>query len=717
VRLLSASCLALATGCAVDEAAPPAPPALRPRARVASRPPTAHDHGRAGEVIVELATGADPEILAPWPSEPLFTRPAAALAADKAEGEAVSGDELADLTRFHRVRVPDVAAALDALQAMPEVAEAHAAPELVGLGAADLPPTTDAIDSQQGYLDAAPGGLDARYAWTVPGGRGRGVRVIDVGIGWQLDHEDLPSLFYVGGSPDPGAPSNAIAHGTSTLGEIAAPDNGYGVTGVANQVDAGVQYVTGTNVADAIDHAAAQLRPGDVIDIEIQVDAAGATPGHFATTPWVPAEYDDATYAAIATATARGIVVVELAGNGDLDLGAASFGGRFDRAVRDSGAILVGGGEPPGYAAPLARHPGSDYGARVDVQGWYVAVVTTGGTATPVLDPAGDPRQAYGKFSGTSSATPMVAGAVADLEGIARSRGQILTPSAVRALLVATGTPSSGAAHIGPQPDLRAAIAQLGAPGALLGSGGAYVASLAGASCVDVQGGGTFGWLQMYGCKGSANQLWRTTTSGQLVGYAGGCVDVPGATTASGTQVQTYACTGGANQRWLFAGAKIKALGGTCLDVTGGSSADGTPVQTYACTSGSNQSWDATAQGELRALGKCLTWIDGGGLHARVVLSTCTGAASQVWRRDTAGELVSSTNLCVDVPDASIAPGVPLQLYTCHLGDNQRFTIRGALHGLGGLCLNAHGASTAPGTPVENAYCDGGAGQTWMLVP
>src|SRR6476660_6380699 len=33
----------------------------------------------------------------------------------------------------------------------------------------DAPPATPDFTNRQGYLDVAPGGIDARYAWTVPG--------------------------------------------------------------------------------------------------------------------------------------------------------------------------------------------------------------------------------------------------------------------------------------------------------------------------------------------------------------------------------------------------------------------------------------------------------------------------------------------------------------------------------------------------------------------
>ena len=68
------------------------------------------------------------------------------------------------------------------------------------------------------------------------------------------------------------------------------------------------------------------------------------------------------------------------------------------------------------------------------------------------------------RFNGTSSAAAIVAGAVANLQGVAFAQSGIpLTPLQIRTLLVQTGSPQLGntAEHIGPRPDLRQAIAQL----------------------------------------------------------------------------------------------------------------------------------------------------------------------------------------------------------------------------------------------------------------
>jgi hypothetical protein len=91
---------------------------------------------------------------------------------------------------------------------------------------------------------------------------------------------------------------------TAVLGEIVGGDNGYGVTGIANQVDIGLvtHWPDGMSysVARSIECAAGPMGPGDVLLVEAQT--AGPR-GLF-----VPPEWDQAEFDAISVAAAAGIV-------------------------------------------------------------------------------------------------------------------------------------------------------------------------------------------------------------------------------------------------------------------------------------------------------------------------------------------------------------------------------------------------------------------------
>ena len=362
------------------------------------------------------------------------------------------------LARWYRVDVPasQVDDALAAMRRDPFVDEAFVAP-VVSLPSVDdgdaCPITTPAYDHLQGYLAPAPDGIDAAAAWR-RGDRGGGVWFADVEGGWNARHEDLPGdrISLVHGSPvdAPGWRE----HGTAVLGEVVGIANGRGVTGIAPDVERVVTASIGSSTsAAAIAEAARQLRAGDVLLVELQ----GLGPlGRF-----MPVEYWDDNFDAIAAATARGVVVIEAAGNGGENLDRALYRGKLDRKKRDSGAIVVGAGAPPrtGFS-DRARLDFSNYGTRVDVQGWGRRVATLDYGDLQRCDDDTRERHYTDEFSGTSSASPIVAGAAILLESLAQ---RTLSPVQVRAVLAAAGSPQTGNTreHIGPRPDLAEALSAI----------------------------------------------------------------------------------------------------------------------------------------------------------------------------------------------------------------------------------------------------------------
>ncbi len=426
--------------------------------------------GREREVLVVKVAEGSPRIprVAGARTQPLFSRSSEVLRAERRAWD--PEHRLADLTAWWRLQVPASSAETVAnqLNQQPWVevvyfAFAPAPPPV------DLDPETPDLTAGQSYAGAAPDGFGFQEVAAWPGGRGENVVVADLEYSWRRDHEDLDAAVdaTTWGHDGDYYPS----HGTAVLGMLVGGDNGYGITGLVPEATPVVIHPHRPDgvysVADAVDGAAGLLEPGDVLLIEQQVYDAEIE-------AYLPVEWDPATFDAISLAVAKGIVVVEPGANGAQNLDHAKFGGWFDREQRDSGAILVGGG-----ASPLSGLPprswsawGSSYGSRVDVQGWYDSVVTTwndeGGTWNADLFlpeteayPSGDPRQGYtSRFAGTSAASPLVAAVCAVTNSVAiELHGQPFDPLDLRALLVSTGTPQPPEdAHIGPQPDLRAAL-------------------------------------------------------------------------------------------------------------------------------------------------------------------------------------------------------------------------------------------------------------------
>lgn len=337
------------------------------------------------------------------------------------------------------------------------------------------PPATPDFSARQIYLDASPEGIDARWAWTVPGGRGAGVRIIDIEGAWRFDHEDL--VVNQGGVV--GVASTDLGwrnHGTAVVGEYGGDVNAFGVTGICADAHCrGFSIFGGKGSARAIREAADALSPGDIILIELHRPGPGASGA--GQDGFIAIEWWEDDFQAIRYAFNRGVIVVEAAGNGTRNLDdpiyntpAAGFPpgwtNPFNRANRDSGAIVVGAGAPPpgthgrDHGPDRSRLGFSNWGALVDAQGWGREVTTCG---YGDLQGGADENLWYtDTFSGTSSASPIVVGALGCVQGIRRARGQApWTPAQARARLRATGSPQTDAPgrpatqRIGNRPNLR----------------------------------------------------------------------------------------------------------------------------------------------------------------------------------------------------------------------------------------------------------------------
>ncbi|MFJ5548062.1 ricin-type beta-trefoil lectin domain protein [Streptomyces sp. NPDC093225] len=127
--------------------------------------------------------------------------------------------------------------------------------------------------------------------------------------------------------------------------------------------------------------------------------------------------------------------------------------------------------------------------------------------------------------------------------------------------------------------------------------------------------------------------------TGAFVGLAGKCLDVAGAQTANGTQVQLYGCNGTAAQRWALPGdGTVRALG-KCLDVDAAAAAPGAKVQLWDCNGTGAQRFDYNA---------------------------------------TTRDLVNvPADKCVDVRDQNPADATPVQTWWCSGNPNQKWTLTG----------------------------------------
>ncbi len=353
-----------------------------------------------------------------------------------------------------------------ALLAQESIWSAYVAPRPVPCIATGGDPGSRNFEPSQGYLDSAPIGVGACDVWNQAGAKGEKVTICDIEGNWNLNHEDLPSgIKLIGGTPidDLGWRN----HGTAVLGEMISVPNRFGTVGICHKATAVVQsaIINGVfNTAGAITNATSKLKAGDAILIELQATGPNGK--------YVAMQYWNDVFSAIVAATAKGITVVEAAGNGNENFDLAIFNNTG--LQKDSGAIVVGAGIPPtnyfdfdnGYAligTPRSRIWFSNYGKIVNVQGWGYHVTTLGyGDAQ---GGASENSWYTLRFSGTSSASPIVTGCVACLQGHAKAKnGAPLTPDKVRQILMKSGTPQEAGPgvpltqQIGPQPSLLAAM-------------------------------------------------------------------------------------------------------------------------------------------------------------------------------------------------------------------------------------------------------------------
>lgn len=343
-----------------------------------------------------------------------------------------------------------------------------------------LTPNDSNYSQQWGYQDSD-AGIRANEAWDITNGAGSVVAVLDTGI---TNHSDLnanllPGYDFIidttvsndgnGRDSDPGDPGDWVSanqcggvhaaqgsswHGTHVAGTIAAvTNNAKGVAGVAYGAKVVPVRVLGTcggydsDIADAIIWASggtvsgvpANANPAEVINLSLGGSGAcGAT-----------------TQSAINGAVGRGTTLVIAAGNDNTNVSNAS-------PANCANVVAVGSITSTG-----ARSSFSNYGAGVDIAAPGSTIMSTlnTGTTTPG-------SETYVNYSGTSMATPHVAGVVALIQSVSATPK---TPAQVEALLKSSARPFPST----PSQPIGAGIADARAAVDAAGGGGGNVAPVA----------------------------------------------------------------------------------------------------------------------------------------------------------------------------------------------------------------------------------------------
>ncbi|MDI9776855.1 S8 family serine peptidase [Pseudomonas putida] len=332
----------------------------------------------------------------------------------------------------------------------------------------DSQPTPD-YEPQQHYLDAPGGrwqGLNVRQAWARRV-RGKGARIHFSDGGVFPNHEDLrdnPALKMI-----PGGPNDNPEHGTASAGMLVATRNGFGVTGMSHESELFLYDSRATDATGNLGTLKALLRhvePGDIVGINRQT----ANPKDLYT--FLPSVHDAIWWDVMNSLVERGAVVVAAACNGSnrTDARQGTVAGHgvdlsqhrnfTDRG--DAGAILVGAcqswdGKPHTY---------SNYNYRYRMlNAWGDSVVTL--SYGDLEDKHGDDRDYTATYAGTSSATPMVTGALSLIQSYALEHHHVyLNADQMHLLVMASGYQDATRADsevlpMGARPNVQAALALL----------------------------------------------------------------------------------------------------------------------------------------------------------------------------------------------------------------------------------------------------------------
>ena len=251
------------------------------------------------------------------------------------------------------------------------------------------------------------------------------VAVIDTGI--QLTHPDLNVHTAGAKNCNTGSSANdGNGHGTHVAGTIGALDNGVGVVGMAPGARLWPVRVLGNSgsgswaqVICGIDYVAANASQIEVANMSLGGSGSDSACG----------TNKDAMHEAICAAVNRGVTFVVAAGNSAAD--SSTFTpAAYDEVITVS-ALADFNGTPGGGGAATCRADVDDtfadfsnYGADVDLIAPGVCILSTW------------KGSAYSSISGTSMASPHVAGAAA----LYKATHPTATPAAVKSALQAAGT-------------------------------------------------------------------------------------------------------------------------------------------------------------------------------------------------------------------------------------------------------------------------------------
>jgi hypothetical protein len=246
------------------------------------------------------------------------------------------------------------------------------------------------------------------------------IQVVDLEQGFNIANSGIShlglSLLY-------GVSSNnsiKIAHGTNTLnvlGGIPSSNKLGGLCKFAKILPASTFFNSPTNdyreaaLVNIVAKSTTVLNRGDIILLEIEIDGLLGYLGKF------PVEVEPAYFTAIQDTITSNFIVIEAAGNGNIDLNSITSQTTYlnnkykplRNLTEGTGAIMVGAIQRHGSG--FTKHNDSNYGGRIDC---YCIGENTTTTANAM-------------FNNTSLASAIIASLVANMQIKAKNKGTQLT--------------------------------------------------------------------------------------------------------------------------------------------------------------------------------------------------------------------------------------------------------------------------------------------------
>jgi Carbohydrate binding module (family 6)/Ricin-type beta-trefoil lectin domain/Putative Ig domain len=221
-------------------------------------------------------------------------------------------------------------------------------------------------------------------------------------------------------------------------------------------------------------------------------------------------------------------------------------------------------------------------------------------------------------------------------------------------------------------------------------------------------------YVAVYEEGGNSTPTATASASGQVSGIDGLCLGNQDSLNTEGNPMVVSACDGAAGQQWsVYSDNTLRTEGG-CLDVVGAGTGSGTAVDWYPCNGTVAQAWTYESDGELvnPNSGLCLT-DPSNDTSDTLQIQTCTGAAGQQWTLPTStANTVTVTNPGSQTSTAGTATS--LQVSASDSASGQTLTY-GATGLPAGLSINSStglisGTPTTAGTSSVTVTATDGTG-------